>query len=149
MGMAGYFAAISKAPFTAILLITEMVGTLTHLLGLAVVSLVAYAVIDLLNGKPVYYSMLQQLLKVQSQLNLGRSVQIMVSVYAGSDMDGKKVRQIEWPTGSLLTKIERNGVEIIPAGDTLVRWGDTLFINVSTKNQHVITQKIIALTNET
>lgn len=33
MGMAGYFAAISKAPFTAILLITEMVGTLTHLLG--------------------------------------------------------------------------------------------------------------------
>ncbi|WP_275077138.1 TrkA C-terminal domain-containing protein, partial [Lentilactobacillus parabuchneri] len=84
-----------------------------------------------------------------SQLNLGRSVQIMVSVYAGSDMDGKKVRQIEWPTGSLLTKIERNGVEIIPAGDTLVRWGDTLFINVSTKNQHVITQKIIALTNET
>ncbi|PAK79975.1 TrkA C-terminal domain-containing protein, partial [Lentilactobacillus parakefiri] len=133
----------------AILLITEMVGTLTHLLGLAVVSLIAYGVLDLLNGKPVYYSMLQQLLKVQTKMNLGRTVEIMETVYAGSQMDGKMVRQIKWPKGSLLTKIQRNGVEIVPAGGTLIRWGDTLFINVSTKNQHPITQRIIALTTET
>lgn len=149
MGMAGYFAAISKAPFTAILLITEMVGTLTHLLGLAVVSLISYGVLDMLNGKPVYYSMLQQLLKVQTKMNLGRTAEIMETVYAGSQMDGKMVRQIKWPMGSLLTKIQRNGVEIVPAGGTLIRWGDTLFINVSTKNQHAITQQIIALTTET
>ena len=29
--MAGYFAAIIRAPFTAIILITEMVGSLLHL----------------------------------------------------------------------------------------------------------------------
>ena len=34
--MAGYFAGIGKAPFTAILLVTEMVGNLTHLMPLAV-----------------------------------------------------------------------------------------------------------------
>lgn len=149
MGMAGYFAAISKAPFTAILLITEMVGTLSHLLGLAVVSLIAYGVLDMLNGKPVYYSMLQQLLKVQTKMNMGRTAEIMETVYAGSDMDGKKVSQIHWPNGALLTKIQRNGVEIVPAGNTLIRWGDTLFINVSTKNQRQITQQIISLTTET
>lgn len=149
MGMAGYFAAISKAPFTAILLITEMVGTLSHLLGLAVVSLIAYGVLDMLNGKPVYYSMLQQLLKVQTKMNMGRTAEIMETVYAGSDMDGKKVSQIHWPNRALLTKIQRNGVEIVPAGNTLIRWGDTLFINVSTKNQRQITQQIISLTTET
>lgn len=149
MGMAGYFAAISKAPFTAILLITEMVGTLTHLLGLAVASLVAYAVIDLLDGKPVYYSMLQQLLKTKAQLNLGKTVQIVQTVYAGSQMAGKIVRTIKWPRGSLLTKIQRNGIEIVPSGNTLIRWGDTLYINVSTNNQVVITHQLGNLTRKT
>lgn len=148
MGMAGYFAAISKAPFTAILLITEMVGTLTHLLGLATVSLIAYGVLDLLNGQPVYYSMLQQLLKVKQQYHLGKTVQIMTSVFAGSFMDGKTVSQIPWPQGSLLTKILRNGIEIVPSGHTLLRWGDTLYINVSTKNQHAITVKLTGLSSE-
>lgn len=149
MGMAGYFAAISKAPFTAILLITEMVGTLTHLLGLAVASLVAYAVIDLLDGKPVYYSMLQQLLKIKTQLNLDKTVQIIETVYAGSSMDGKMVSKINWPRGSLLTKIQRNGIEIVPAGNTLIRWGDTLYINVATNNRVAITHQLVQLTTET
>lgn len=148
MGMAGYFAAISKAPFTAILLITEMVGTLTHLLGLATVSLIAYAVLDALNGKPVYYSMLQQLLKVKQQFNFGKTVQIVSSIFVGSYMDGKTVSQIPWPNGSLLTKIVRNGIEIVPSGQTLLRWGDTLYINVSTKNQHQITSKLTRLSSE-
>ena len=148
MGMAGYFAAISKAPFTAILLITEMVGTLTHLLGLAVVALVAYGVLDALNGKPVYYAMLQQLLQNTKANDLGRTVQITKPVFAGSQIDGKLVRQINWPAGSLLTKIVRNGIEIVPSGQTPLRWGDTLYINVSTKNQHRITETLTRLTSE-
>ena len=42
MAMAGTFAAIVRAPITGIILIAEMSGTLTHLLPLALVSLVAY-----------------------------------------------------------------------------------------------------------
>ena len=56
-GMAGYFACISKAPFTAILLITEMVGSLAHLMPLALVAVVAYLVVDALHGEPVYTAM--------------------------------------------------------------------------------------------
>ena len=59
--MAGYFAGISKAPFTAILLITEMVGTLQHLMPLAVVAIVAYITVDVLGGAPIYEAMLQQM----------------------------------------------------------------------------------------
>ncbi|UQS86965.1 ClC family H(+)/Cl(-) exchange transporter [Nicoliella spurrieriana] len=63
IAMAAYFACITKSPFTAILLITEMVGTVTHLMSLAVTSLIAYAVVDLLNGKPIYSQMLTNLLQ--------------------------------------------------------------------------------------
>lgn len=61
--MAGYFAGIGKAPFTAILLITEMVGTLHHLMPLAVVSMTAYLVVDLLGGAPIYEALLEKLIQ--------------------------------------------------------------------------------------
>ncbi|MHA8110754.1 ClC family H(+)/Cl(-) exchange transporter [Lactobacillaceae bacterium Melli_B4] len=62
ISMAAYFACITKSPFTAVLLITEMVGTVTHLMSLAVVSLVAYAIVDLFDGQPIYSQMLTNLL---------------------------------------------------------------------------------------
>ena len=34
IAMAGYFTAIGKAPLTAIILVTEMVGSLNHLMPL-------------------------------------------------------------------------------------------------------------------
>ncbi|MBA1392348.1 ClC family H(+)/Cl(-) exchange transporter, partial [Lactobacillus sp. XV13L] len=51
--MAGYFAAVIRAPFTAIMLITEMVGSLLHLMPLAVVAVVALLVDELLGGEPI------------------------------------------------------------------------------------------------
>ena len=50
--MAGYFTAIGKAPLTAIILVTEMVGSINHLMPLGLVSLVAYIVVDGLGGHP-------------------------------------------------------------------------------------------------
>ena len=41
--MAGYFAAIGKAPLTALLLVTEMVGGLNQLMPLGICTLVAYS----------------------------------------------------------------------------------------------------------
>ena len=54
IAMAGYFAAIVRAPATGIILITEMTSDFSSLLGLVVVSLVAYVVADLCGGIPVY-----------------------------------------------------------------------------------------------
>ena len=53
LGMSGYFGAISKAPLTAIILVTEMVGDIRNLMPLGLVTLVAYVVMDLLGGAPV------------------------------------------------------------------------------------------------
>lgn len=145
MGMAGYFAAISKAPFTAILLITEMVGTLTHLLGLATVSLVAYGALDLLGGQPVYHSMLQQLLHVKRTTGQSQTVPIMITIFSGSAMAGKMVSEVKWPTGTLLTNIQRGDTETIPSGHTVLRWGDTLVINVSAQNRIQLIQQLNTL----
>lgn len=61
--MAGYFAAVVRAPVTGILLICEMTGTLSHMLSLAMVSLIAYATADLLRSKPIYDQLLHRMLR--------------------------------------------------------------------------------------
>ena len=58
LGMAGYFGAVSKAPPTAMILVTEMVGDLHQLMTIGVVTLIAYLVMDLweenLSMKPCF-----------------------------------------------------------------------------------------------
>ena len=41
LGMSGYFGAISKAPLTAMILVTEMVGDIRSLMPLGMVTLLA------------------------------------------------------------------------------------------------------------
>ena len=46
--MAGYFTAMVRAPITGIILITEMTGSFSHLLPLAIISIVSYIIADIL-----------------------------------------------------------------------------------------------------
>ena len=53
--------AIEKAPFTAIMLLTEMVGTVQQVLPLIIVTFISYYVLDLLDGKPIYEALRLQM----------------------------------------------------------------------------------------
>lgn len=127
--MAGYFAGIGKAPFTAMLLITEMVGTLEHLMPLAIVSLTAYVVVDVLGGAPIYESLAEKMQADQTQLKLtGRHDRLEVPVFEGSRFISQQVRDIAWPQETLLISIRRGERELLPHGDTEIQTGDTLII---------------------
>lgn len=69
--MAGYFAAIIRAPFTAIILITEMVGSLLHLMPLAVVAFIALLIDQILGGKPIYDSLAAAMMPNTFTTNIG------------------------------------------------------------------------------
>ena len=127
--MAGYFAGIGKAPFTAILLITEMVGTLEHLMPLAVVSLVAYLVVDVLGGAPIYESLAERMQVNQPHLvKAGHQDRLEVPVFEGTTFVNAEVRDIAWPKEILLVSIRRGEKELIPRGDTEILAGDTLIV---------------------
>lgn len=61
ISMAAYFGAIEKAPFTAVMLITEMVGTVQQVLPMVITVFIAYYVLDLLGGQPVYEALRLQM----------------------------------------------------------------------------------------
>ena len=139
--MAGYFACISKAPFTAILLITEMVGSLAHLMPLAVVAVVAYLVVDVLGGAPVYTAMFESFIHRQPHQSLEGITQ-MTTIYAGTALDGVLVKDYPWPPSCLILMVYRGEEEIVPHGDTRLQVGDTLVIQL-TGASHLKSQQAI------
>lgn len=57
VGMAAFFTAVVRAPFTGILLITEMSGSVVLMVPLIVASVTATLIADRLNGEPIYDSL--------------------------------------------------------------------------------------------
>jgi H+/Cl- antiporter ClcA len=129
--MAGYFACISKAPFTAILLITEMVGSLTHLMPLAIVAVVAYLVVDALHGEPVYTAMFNAFIGNNPEQQRKEDVTMSVTIYAGARLDGCKVMNFHWPSDCIVMVVYRGEEKIIPNGQTKLQAGDTLLLRAN------------------
>lgn len=137
IAMAGHFAAIVKSPITAIILISEMTGSLNHLLSLAFVSVVALLVSDLLKTKPIYEALLERILQnnhVALEGSYNKKTLVEVSVELGSKMDNHYIQDIVWPNGSLVVSIVRGEKEIIPHGNTLLLAGDLVTIMTDEKN---------------
>jgi H+/Cl- antiporter ClcA len=140
--MAGYFTAIGKAPLTAIILVTEMVGNFSHLMSLGVVSLVSYVVIDSLGGKPIYETLLERLVKPREKDIHGLKTIIELPVTAESTLDDTMIRDFEWPQEMLLTSIRRGESEILTHGDTVMHVGDVLIILTNEQIAHQVKEEI-------
>ncbi|MGR3741235.1 chloride channel protein [Companilactobacillus sp. DQM5] len=141
--MAGYFSGIGKAPFSAIILITEMVGNLSHLLPLAVVSLVAYITVDVLGGAPIYESLLQKKISINKVNQLSSDIdQLEFPIYENSSFTQQRVRNIKWPQKTLLSYIRHGDNNIIPNGDTVIRPGDTLIVLIDSKKRAEVKKEL-------
>lgn len=132
LAMAAYFTAIVKAPVTGSILITEMTGSFSHLLPLITISMVAYLVSDILKAKPIYEMLLERILTNKGDSGfIGSRVNkeiIEIAVYLGSQIDGKFIKDVNWPIHALLVGIKRGESEIIPKGDTKIFVGDYLIV---------------------
>lgn len=133
LGMAGYFAAIVRAPLTGIILIFEMTGTYSYLLSLAVVTIVAYIVATLMKSTPIYESLLERLLEKQgktisdpSMLKRGQKVLSEFAIMQDSELDGALICEIEWPEHCLIVSVQRGVEELIPRGNVKLRMGDII-----------------------
>lgn len=131
LAMAGFFSAIVRAPITGIVLIMEMTGSLSHMLSLTIVSMIAYVVADMLKSPPIYDALLENLVGSMGHTDEeehSHKIIVEVVVRHGSIYENKAVRDIPWPKKSLLVSVKRGEKEIIPRGDTMLCSGDYLFI---------------------
>ena len=135
LGMAGFFASIVRAPITGIVLMFELTGNMNNLLPIATVSLISYAVAELLGVTPIYEALLERILSSKHEEPKFRKTneKILKSyiVPVGSPVHRKKVMDVDWGKHCLVVSIERDNVSITPKGDTVIKEGDELVILVS------------------
>lgn len=138
IGMAGFFASIVRAPITGIVLVFELTGNMNNLLPVATVSLISYAVANLLGVNPFYETLLEKIIAKNPNKPVFHSKnEKILKTYViptGSRIDGKTIMNVNWGRHCLVVSIERNDISITPKGDTILKEGDELVILVSQRH---------------
>lgn len=151
LAMAGYFTAIVRAPLTGIILIFEMTGSVSQMLSLSVISIVAYIVATLMKSKPIYESLLERLLEkngMPAGEERGEKILDRFSVMFGSPAANKAIQDVQWPENCLLVAIQRNGEEIIPKGKTVLQPSDVIITMTDERDSGTVYEKMEKICKE-
>ncbi|MDY0235334.1 MAG: ClC family H(+)/Cl(-) exchange transporter [Gudongella sp.] len=142
LAMAGFFTAIVRAPITGIILIIELTGSFSSLLPLTIVSVMAYITADLLKSAPIYESLLE--IQIGGEKNERgdtdryKKVTFETIIRHGSAFEGKKIKDMSLPYGSLVIALRRHDAEITPNGDSEILAEDTLVILTNLRDESEI-----------
>ena len=101
------------------------------MLDIAVVSSIAYIIANLLGSKPIYTSLLENILNKQTELEIKESAEKVLVTYVipfDSPVCHKKICQIDWQKNTLVASNERDGHTNTPNGDTENLHGDLLMV---------------------
>lgn len=139
LGMAGYFGAVSKAPLTAMILVTEMVGDLSQLMTIGIVVLVAYLTMDLLGGEPVYEAMLAKMIPVS---HLENNEPTMIELPVTEKLVGRRVSDLHLPADVLITTQVAHGNSKVVTGKTILQAGATIYLVVNESDIHLVNQAL-------
>ncbi len=134
IGMAGFFASIVRAPITGIILAFELTGNMSNLLPVAFVSLISYAIANLLGVTPFYEAMVEKLVRTEAEAPFNKEDEKIIKTYVvpvGSPLDRKRIMDVPWGKHCIVVSIERDGVSITPKGETKIKEGDELVVLVS------------------
>lgn len=138
IGMAGFFSAIVRAPITGILLVFELTGNMNNLLPIATVALISYAAANLIGAHPFYEILLARIIADDPEPpKMTRKSEKVIQSYVipvGSQLDKKKIKDIEWGRHSLIVTVERGEESITPNGNVELHAGDEIVFLLSQRH---------------
>ena len=136
LGMAAYFTSVVKAPITGIILILEMTGNFSYLFLLVITATLTYVLSELLKMEPIYEVLFQNMFpenqtEEKNDEDLkgeNRIVTLLIHVGADSELENKKIKDLNLPKKLLIMGVRANGKEYIPDGETVIKSGNQLVI---------------------
>jgi len=125
-----FIGGILRAPLTATVLFIEITGQFNNLIFVAIVIFIVTLITEVLNQKALYDRKLESM---QEEQVAGKSPTIShfkMTVCAGAFVVGKSVRDIMWPTSSVVVSVKHltgnvqdsanDGEKVLFAGDTII-----------------------------
>ena len=95
-----------------------------------------------LRTKPIYGELLERYVRAQGMQmaiasHVGSGI-MELPLEMGAIADGKRVRDVRWPSGCLIIGLRRGESEIVPRGDTRLRAGDYLVVLFSGEEEREV-----------
>lgn len=131
LGMAGILVSVVRAPVMAILLVTEMSGSLNQLLMVGLVVLIAYMVAEFFNTHPVYETLYDKLLHKRNIALPDYSNDSVYSLFRLTDTDtvvGKPLSSLELPESAMIIEVVRQGHRIRPQASDYLQSQDQILV---------------------
>ena len=132
LGMASLLAASVRAPLTGVVLIVEMTAEYSLLYALLVAAFAADLAAQALKDNPIYEALMERDLSVNGMEIHPDEEPILLEVLIepDSEMDGKRVSNLQLPPGAILATIERGARHMVPGGATVLRSGDMITLMI-------------------
>ncbi len=124
--LSAFFAAIVRAPFTAIIMSVELTGSFTYLLPVVLAVAIAHFVGYVCRTEPIYEVFLEELVEEQTESN-----RLILRVRVGEQASRRAIRDILWPDSALVTEVLRGEESLVPQGGLELSEGDILTLEAS------------------
>ena len=148
LGMCAFMGGTLHAPLTAIVLFIELTSSFTNLLFVSIVVFIVYFAAELLNQRPFFEVVLENLEEAQNEGKKAKIVRFEVKVSSGAFVVGKAVRDVMWPASSIVETISReenNKKDMDNDGEKKIYPGDTLSIRARLYDEEAVKKQLYTL----
>jgi NhaP-type Na+/H+ and K+/H+ antiporter len=148
LGMCAFIGGTLRAPLTAAVLFIELTGQYTNLLFVALVIFTVTFITEMLNRTPFYDYALEKMEHAQNQGRQPIIACFEMRVSHGSFVVGKAVRDIMWPSASVVvsvTRADETNKDMDNDGEKKLYVGDTLVLRARFFDEEEIRKMLVGL----
>ena len=145
LGMCAFIGGTLRAPLTAAVLFVELTGQFTNLFYVALVIFTVNFITELINQKPFYDRVLEGMEEEQNQGKTPKIVCFEVQVSHGAFVVGKAVRDVMWPSSTVvisITRAEKQEQDMDHDGEKKLYVGDTVVLRSRCYNEQEVIQHL-------
>ncbi|KXA10786.1 ClC family H(+)/Cl(-) exchange transporter [Finegoldia magna] len=150
LAMVCVLTAVVRSPLLSVVLVLELNGNMTHLLGLAFCSIMAYFICMALDFEPIYDILLKRMLNKRVEGNGVNDEFTMFDIKLGynNGVSNKKIKDIDFPKDALIAEVDSNGEKYVPNGDSVLKTGDIVTVLVKDEQLYDTRMKVLEVFGE-
>lgn len=134
--MAVFFVSIVKAPITGFIMVFELTGQIQNFLPAMVGVIIGFVISEVFHTEPIYEKSLHGFMKEEKWAEGLHIIRVQVKVQTFSRAIDSAVRELIWPTNSLVVAIRSlDGSSVVPDGETILHEGDLLTIECESHSE--------------
>lgn len=146
--MAAFFTTLVRAPITGIVMIAELTFSFTFLLPVILGVAVGYVVGDTFRLEPLYEKVLSEMVEEEHAGAVHTKLTVRFAVTENGHAAGRAVRDVLWPTGARIVRVDHAGESYVPDGNSVLYAGDILTVSGETTDEVVFLEALARLIGE-